>query len=328
MRLLGAFQIATVVISVIILVSCSGADSMLPRSGGRAYEVVVTSASRECAVLMDSILSQDTPALPQSEPMFDVSRVDSVHFGQTARLARAIVMVTADSTRFTATRIRYEKNVWAKPQMVVYVNTPDVSVLRRDIPKIARSVISLLVRAELNMEIVLLAHSYNKEAAATVKSMFGADMRIPADMKASKRGHNFVWFSNNTAGGMRNICVYSYTGGNLMPERALTVRDSVMKINIPGERQGMYMQTAEGSVKWSMTQGGKSRYVMVGRGLWEMHGDAMGGPFVSHLMTDTSGGRVLVAEAFVYAPETRKRNLIRQLEAALFTLKLDNENKK
>ena len=55
--------------------------------------------------------------------------------------------------------------------------------------------------------------------------------------------------------------------------------------------------------------------------LWRMEGDKMGGPFVSHALLDKKKGRVIVAESFVYAPESKKANLIRRMEAALFTLR-------
>ena len=51
----------------------------------------------------------------------------------------------------------------------------------------------------------------------------------------------------------------------------------------------------------------------------------MGGPFVSHIRLDEENQRVVVVEGFVYAPETNKRNYIRRLEAALFTLRLPGE---
>ena len=120
---------------------------------------------------------------------------------------------------------------------------------------------------------------------------------------------------------MQNICVYVYPGDSLDPVKALAARDSVMRRAIPGERQGMYMQTVHGSVKYALSTE-KGRTLMTSRGLWEMYGDAMGGPFVSHSVVDTARRRIVVAEAFVYAPEMKKRNLIRQAEAALYTLKV------
>jgi hypothetical protein len=56
-----------------------------------------------------------------------------------------------------------------------------------------------------------------------------------------------------------------------------------------------------------------------------MENDMMGGPFVSHARVDRPNGRVVVVEAFVYAPEKKKRDLMRQLEASLYTLNLPQE---
>ena len=67
------------------------------------------------------------------------------------------------------------------------------------------------------------------------------------------------------------------------------------------------------------------KYCGVLRGLWKMVGDMMGGPFVSHVRLDEKNNRVVVAEGFVFAPETDKRNFIRRIEAALYTLRLPGE---
>lgn len=308
-------------LAVIAICSCSGDGLLLPKSGGRPYEVLVVSVeSGRGAASVDSVLSLDVPGLPQSEPMFDVSLTDSAHFNQTAKLARSIVVVNVNPHLFTTTRIRYEKNVWARPQIVAYVNAASDSSLLADMPRIGTQLANLLVRAEMNAAISQLGGSANVKASGIVAEMFGYGIKIPSDMKSYKAGRNFVWLSDDAPSGMQSICVYSYPGNRLDALRALAVRDSVMKANIPGERRGMYMQTAASTVVCGFTEE-KGRTVMVSRGLWEMHGDAMGGPFVAHSVVDTAGNRVVVAEAFVYAPETKKRNLLRQAEAALYTLK-------
>lgn len=317
MRLIAACAVCLAV----ALCSCEGQGSLLPKSGGRPYEVLlVADGDGAAGRLLEKGLSKDVPGLPQREPMFDVSLTDSASFGQNLRLARNIVVVNIDADLFTAVRVRYEKNVWAKPQMVVYVNAPSLADVRRALPAVIRQVSGLLTRAEMNAEIAKLNSVHNDEASARVGGMFGYGIKIPADMKSSKRGKHFVWFSNNAASGMKNVCVYSYPGMNLDAGRVLAARDSVMRANIPGERQGMYMQTAWRTVESGVVKE-NGRTMMVCHGLWEMHGDAMGGPFVSHSVVDTANRRVVVAEAFIYAPDMKKRNLMRQVEAALYTLK-------
>jgi len=306
--------------AIVALCSCSGGpQSLLPKSGGRPYEVLLVASDRRCAAVVDSVLTQDMPSLPQREPMFDVSLIDSTRFNQTTRLARCIVIVTVNPAVFTSTRIRYEKNVWARPQLVVYVNTPAASQLSQYMAKAGHRLTSLLTRAEINTAISTLRAGSNRKAESSIRHMFGWDMLIPAEMKAGKTGRNFIWLSDNRPDRMRNICVYSYSGTNLDAHRALAARDSVMGLNIPGETDGMYMQTTPGSVTAGRaTEDGRT--VMISRGLWEMRNDAMGGPFVSLSTVDSVNSRIIVAEAFVYAPGTNKRNLIRSAEAALYTL--------
>ena len=48
----------------------------------------------------------------------------------------------------------------------------------------------------------------------------------------------------------------------------------------------------------------------------------MGGPFVSHMRLDEKNQRVIVSEIFIYSPDKLKRNLVRQMEASLYTLRL------
>lgn len=306
--------------AIVALCSCSGGpQSLLPKSGGRPYEVLLVASDRRCAAVVDSVLTQDMPSLPQREPMFDVSLIDTTRFNQTTRLARCIVIVTVNPAVFTSTRIRYEKNVWARPQLVVYVNTPSASQLSQYMAKAGHRLTSLLTRAEINTAISTLRAGSNRKAESSIRRMFGWDMRIPAEMKAGKTGRNFIWLSDNRPDRMRNICVYSYSGTTLDAHRALAARDSVMRLNIPGELDGMYMQTTLGSVTAGLaTEDGRT--MMISRGLWEMRNDAMGGPFVSYSVVDSANSRIIVAEAFVYAPGTNKRNLIRSAEAALYTL--------
>ena len=68
-------------------------------------------------------------------------------------------------------------------------------------------------------------------------------------------------------------------------------------------------------------------FVQEVRGLWRMENDMMGGPFVSYTQVDTLTNRVIVTEGFVYAPEKKKRQYIRELEAALQTLDMTDYSK-
>ena len=97
-----------------------------------------------------------------------------------------------------------------------------------------------------------------------------------------------------------------------------------MKLNMPGTFPGSYMATDTAWVTYTPTTV-NGKYCGVLRGLWYMKGDMMGGPFVSHARLDEKNNRVVVVEGFVFAPETDKRNFIRRVESALYTLRLPGE---
>jgi len=101
-------------------------------------------------------------------------------------------------------------------------------------------------------------------------------------------------------------------------------RDSVMQANIPGFKEGVYMST-DSLLTDVRPINVQNSYTMEARGLWRMKGDFMGGPYVSHTRLDEKNQRIITAEIFVYSPDKMKRNLVRQMEASLYTLKLPNE---
>lgn len=94
-----------------------------------------------------------------------------------------------------------------------------------------------------------------------------------------------------------------------------------MKANIPGAKDGMYMATDTMTVE-TKALNVQGEYALEARGLWRMKGDFMGGPFVSHTRLDKANNRVITAEIFIYSPDKLKRNLVRLMEASLYTLRL------
>ncbi len=292
------------------LAACREKVSLLPKSGGRPFEVLVV-GDRDS--LLRKVLSADVEGLPQSEPSFDVSATDSAHFAGALRLARSIVTVNIDPNLYTATRIRYEKNVYAKPQIMVYIGAPSTKVLAQGLAAQAPMLRQLLNRFEANAAIALLSHKRNIEAEKTIGKLFGVEMWIPMDMVSSKQGKDFLWLSNNSPTGMQNIVIYRSSAPQ-STDHYIHLRDSVMRLHIKGETDAMFMRTVKATVTGSLTKE-KGHTITVHKGLWEMEGDDMGGPFIAH----TQGH--LTVEAFVFAPGMKKRNLLRRTEAALYTLK-------
>lgn len=301
---MNAIKHSLILCALLLMAACNGRQTVLPSSSGTPFDVILMGDSTDC---VRQTLEADVPGLPQCEPLFHVTTADPKQMATATRLARSIVIVDIDSRQYTRISLRQEKNVYATPQTIVHLHAPSADTLRQYLSA-NNSLVRLLLRHEYNAEAARLRSHHNPKAEAAIRRMFGCTMSIPSTMTASKRGKDFIWLSDNSAYGMTNICVY--TSGN---------RDSVMRINIKGETDEMYMTTVAQSVTRQQVYP-HGQTVTVTRGLWEMKGDAMGGPFVSHTITDSLSGRTIVAEAFVYAPSMPKRNLLLRAEAALYTL--------
>lgn len=308
-----------IILAIMLATSCS--DSPLkPRSGGDPYEAVLLTDDKEAMTIVKGMLEHPLEGLPQPESSFKVSAVDGSSLTQATRYARTIVMVRIDENQYSQTRIKYERNVYAEPQLIVYVNTPSAAALSKDSAKVAPLLLRFLDGFEINTAISALKKKHNVEAKRKTAKMFGYEISIPAEMTYTKTGRDFIWFSDNGSTSMGSICVYSVGGIHNTPGEITRLRDSIMAVNIPGERAGMHMATEKRlPVTFRMT--GNRRDITEARGLWQMEGDAMGGPFVSHTIIDTLRNRTITAEGFVYAPGKKKRNKLKRTEAALYTLK-------
>ena len=317
-------------LSLMLLTSCS--KEIKRQSVGAPFEVLVVCDDALWNTPAGQTLSQalDTPVpgLPQREAAFKVSRVASGELSSADKAFRNIILVDINSNH-SKCEFRFDRNIYASPQIVMAINAPDSHSFGLFVSKNAQVIVDFFTEKEREYQIAELQSKHNKQALSLIKSKFGCEMKIPSSISGYKQGENFLWFSdynNPSKIEMLSFAVYSYpytSPDNFSKEYFIQKRDSVMMENIPGSEPGQYIQTdAETVTTTDAAYNGK--YMSVARGLWYMKNDDMfgGGPFVSHSIVDEKNGKVIVVEAFVYAPSKEKRNFMRKLESALYTLKL------
>ncbi len=323
----------SLVLAVLVLASCKsdGKSILTPNSSGRPYEVLVV-AEDNCWMSPDSalyhVLDSDVPGLPQSERSFRISRVRPAYYDRSMRLFRNIVVVDINPNSYTQTKFKYSRNVYAAPQMIMTIQAPNQAEFAEYVSRNGRLIVDFFTRAEMNREINLLEEKHNHMISAKAGSLFDCDIWMPVEMESAKTGKDFLWASTNLND--MNFVMYSFPfrdHNTFTKEYFIHKRDSVMQINIPGSRAGMYMETADSAFVEVRNLGIKGDYTFEARGLWEMKNDAMGGPFVSHMRVDRANARVIVVEGFVYNPGKLKRDQMRKLNAALYTLRLSSEKK-
>ena len=304
---------------------------LMPNASGLPYEMLVVMDDdqwdRPLGRAVFNVLDSDVPGLPQSERSFRISRVEPDGFNSNMfKIMRNVIKVDIQNI-YTQPKFKFARNVYSYPQMIMTLQAPDEESLTEYINNNQQSIIDFFTKAEMNREIENLRERHNPEVSRLAEEILGVDIWVPWGLNKFKTGKDFLWASTNVGKKDMNLVLYSYpyTDKNTFTlDYFLQKRDSVMKANIPGGPKGSYMTTNHDYV---YVEDGtvRGKYAQIARGLWRIQGDRMGGPFVSHSRVDEANGRVVVAEAFIYAPESLKRDLLRRMEAALYTLQLPQQ---
>ena len=318
------------------LVACSGGGGekktmMAPSKGLPSELLLVVDEGLWQSDIKDSInaiVEAQVPGLMSAEKMFRVTRIFSKGYSATYTTFHTKLIVRLDKS-LKQPMLGLSRNEYAVPQLQLLVAAPTKEALREFLPKNAEKIIDILTDFQIEMRVAQLKKKFSKKVDDDLKAVLGMSIRVPDNMRATKKGENFLWGGTNLLEKDLNIVVYTYDwhGENIADAHYFAdKRDSVMERNIPGDKEGQWMETVREKVNNSPLVTCKScklngKQVVESRGLWQMRNGALGGPFVCLSRVDTTANKVIVAEGFVYSPSTDKRDLIRQMEAALRTLK-------
>lgn len=344
------------VICFVFMLACckDGKSNRLPESIGQPYEVVLEGDTNH---IVTAILQESVPDMPQPEPMFNIIQVRKGKLTSLYQTVRNRVVVDVDK-RNRDFEVKISKDVNAAPQVIIRIKAQTVEQLKSRLDGMRlRQILD-----ELELKHLASVIRQNVEKQKEVKRLFGLDMRIPLDMDASKKAKDFVWYSNNTNSGMKNLLIFKINSSEETPS-ARENHSSRENLSAGGNHSSRKALSASGNLSSKETSSGTEEYPSNGislsladkvqidsvlqknmlgetdemymviprlgeRGLWEMEGDAMGGPYVMKIIRRQKNGKIsgrkneiIVVIGFVYAPEMKKRNLIKQLEAVLTTIR-------
>lgn len=321
------------------LISCKKTitEMVKPEASGGPYEVyfVMPSELRGTA-LNDTLLEiyeYPMECTPNGDEYFKVHYLSPDNFKkQVISIVGNVVLVDIDPSNASEPFVTIERDRYSKTQVIVKMHAKTAESLASYIPQIQEGLRRIFVNAELKRRIAIYEKESNHRQGDRLMEALNVSMLIPEGIHVPGVGKSkdFFWVTDNGLAKESHLVVYSipYTDQNVFSlEGAVAVRDSVMKANIEGGIEGSYMTTNKNVVLpeyKALNIGGK--YIGELRGMWRMENGLMAGPFVCHIRLDELNKRVIFAEGFCYAPNDGKRLLIRNLEAALYTLKLPSDN--
>lgn len=327
-------RIVLVLLCALALVGCKNDGKIVTSATGTIYELLIVCNNNywegEQGDTLRAYLEADMPCMPQMESYFTLSQVSWAHFDDMLKPVRNILLVDVNSERYKEAKLSYTTDWYSHPQAVAKISAPNGEALQALVNEKSETIRNWFVRQELERQAKFYKRFCNHEASDLIMKKFGVLIHIPADYQLIQEDPDFVWCCNDNGPKRRDIIVYAYpyTDENTFtPEYLLQKRDSMMG-RINGYVEGSYMGTEYKIFppQYQAIAVNDNAYCAEIRGLWKMKGGAaMGGPFVQHTRLDETHQRIVTAEAFVYAAGQKKRNVYRQAEAILYTMKMPEE---
>lgn len=311
--------------------SCATDDTTISGKPGEVLTVISKDywESELGQTLRDS-LTAEYPMLPQLENRFKVTYVPKAGFTSMFQQHRNIIRFNIEPG--TANKVTYKKNVWANPQCVVDINADNYYDAIALVKENSRNIINFIEGAERNRIINNNKNRLSEVSNHQAQSLFGGSPELPREYKIVKKTNNFIWAAYNEEQSKRkNILIYRYPverGVNMMsPENLIENNREILKENMPGMFENTYMIHSKAIAPTVRYLRHDNREFAEIRGLWEVENDYMGGPFVAHVFYSPDGRYMIGVEGFVYAPKYEKLQLMREVEALVYSFSWVDDEK-
>ncbi len=301
-------------------------ESERTTSQGAPYELIVVCRQPQWEGMVGdtlrSILTAPVPYLNQTEPIFDVLRVTERGFTNLIVNHRNILKIVVDPSLAEAqSGVQYD--LTASPQIVVTVQGPTDDAVTQYLSQNRENIVYVLEKAERDRAVAYAEQFSALHLSEVIRQRFGVEMKVPQSYILAADSGDFVWARCEYPTASQGFFIYSYPyeGASSLSREALIAARNRFAARIPGPSDGSYMTTSDAFEPDCRMIRVDGRLWVELRGFWDVHGDFMGGPFVSFTTVDTASNRVFTLDCYVYSPKLHKRNFVRGVEHLLYMIK-------
>lgn len=326
-------KINTLVIPALIiaftLAGCRGngdsaASRLLSNVSGSSGELVIVAEKAfldgsEGERLMN-IFQEPVPGLPQYEPMFSLLTVTPGGFGRLYRNHRNILFVTT-STGVEESKVVFQTDTYAATQLIFKAEGPDAASVVDEIENRKELIFEKLITAERERWMSYYRRTQSSHTFNRLRDQHRISMPVPAGYRVDVTKPGFAWMALETPTTTQSVLMHYFkaSGSSVFTrDSMIMIRNNLTRQEVKGPVDGSYMAIEERApVDYRIFSHNGRNYAEI-RGLWTLVNGFMGGPFISVMTYDEKNRRAVFLDAFVYAPNDNKRELLRQVEALLY----------
>jgi hypothetical protein len=323
-------KLSLILLIPLTFISCDEINErVLPRCTGKSGDLLIVADSvyynHQTGTAIQQIFSQEQVGLPQREPLFNLIQVPHRAFARIFHTTRNIIMIHIEPESNIKLTVREE--VWSETQLVVSITAPNDKIAAETIEKNAAVLLDYFNDKELaRLHAKFKVNSRSKNAQYLNKK-FGVTLNLDELYVVAKETDDFIWLrKEKSVGGhpvSQGIIIYTYpyvSDSTFEVSNLVAKRDTYTKANVAGGNEGSYMTSYLEYVPGQKEISLNGVYVNELRGLWQMKGDFMGGPFINYSLVDEKKNRVICIDGYVYAPKFDKREFLREQEALIKTI--------
>lgn len=326
-----------VTLILLTLTHCKEPTQRIARSVGATSEMLVVTQTEDqwnglAGEAIRNYFGQEQYGLPQPEALFRIANINVSNLSDMFRKHRNILVVEIDPKLKEAV-VETRTDLWSKPQRVVKITAENQQQWVEAFNKQKEGIRLLYDKSERERLMNIYRPTADYKVIDEVGKTLGFKLMIPEGFFVAKNEGNFMWIRKEVADYSQGLILYTlpYSDtADLNDHRTIHLRDSLLQKHIPGPSTGSYMSTDKEFIKPEIKRIGHyvTDFAVENRGVWNVVGDFMAGPYLAYTIVDQKRGRLITVEGYVYAPNKDKRDYLRQMEAILYSLEMvDNQSK-
>lgn len=325
---------AMMMILLTSLASCVDEDkakeNRKDRSVGGTSEILMVTQNNdqwegEMGQAVRDFFEQEQYGLPQPEKNFKVSHINIDALNDMFQKHRNLIIAKIDKD-IKNPLVETQKNWVSEPQFVIRITASSPESWARTFNTQKDGLKLIFDENERARFSEFFRPTTDHKIVNKLKERFGVTMNIPEGYFIGIDKDNFMWIRKETNEMSMAFMIYELPykdTTDLNPDNIIRVRDSIAQKYIPGPIDGSYMTTDKEFLKpvFKTLPDFPAGYAVETRGLWNVVGDFMAGPFVSYSIVNPESDKIVTAEGWIYYPNKEKRDLLRQQESILYSLK-------
>ncbi len=326
--------IVVILISVFSLSSCVDENkekmTTKARSVGGTSEILMITQNDEqwngaLGQAVRDFFEQEQYGLPQPEKNFKVAHLNMEALNDMFKKHRNLIIAKIDKDAKNPI-VETQKNWQSEPQFVIRITAPSEESWVRTFDSRKEGLKLIFDQNERARFQDFFRPTTDTKIVNQLKKQFGVKMNVPEGYFIGVDKDNFMWIRKETSDMSMAFLIYELPykdTSDFAPDNIIKVRDSIVKKYIPGPLDGTYMTTDKEFLKpvFKTLPDFPAGYAVETRGLWNLVGDFMAGPFVSYSIVNPDHTKIVTAEGWVFYPNKDKRDLLRQQESILYSLR-------